>query len=79
MNNPIYIRQSELNRVGFGGNFMTLRYYEKKRIAALTLSAVGRVSEATLLELNNPNAVASITYINDTPLRPVRPGAGFQS
>jgi hypothetical protein len=43
-------------------------------VAALTLSAVGRTQEAFLLEINNPNAVASITYVNDTPLRAGSPG-----
>ncbi len=70
----ISIRQSELNRVGFTGDFNALRYYERKRIAALALNAVGRNQEAFLLEINNPNAVGSIVYVNDTPLRTSRPG-----
>lgn len=70
----IAIRQSELNRIGFTGNFNLLRREDRKKIAALTLSAVGRTQEAFLLEINNPNAVASITYVNDTPLRAGSPG-----
>ena len=67
MNIPI--RQSELNRVGFAGDFTRLGYYQRKRVAALTLNAVGRQEEAFLLEINNPNAVSGITYVNDTPSR----------
>ena len=67
MNIPI--RQSELNRAGFTGDFPRLAYYERKRVAALTLNAVGRQQEAFLLEINNPNAVSGITYVNDTPSR----------
>lgn len=72
MNIPI--RQSELNRIAFAGNFNALPYYTRKNIAALALNAAGRRQEAFLLEINNPNAIAGITYILDAPLRPARPG-----
>lgn len=72
MNIPI--RQTELNRIGFTGDFNALRYYDRKNVAALALNAAGRKQEAFLLEINNPNAIAGITYILDTPLRPTRPG-----
>jgi hypothetical protein len=65
----IPIRQTELNRAGFSGDFTRLGYYQRKRVAALTLNAVGRKQEAFLLEINNPNAVSGITYVDDTPSR----------
>lgn len=65
MNIPI--RQTELERAGFNGHFPSLSYYERKRVAALTLNAMGRSQEAYLLEINNPNAVSGITYVDDKP------------
>lgn len=65
MNIPI--RQTELDRAGFTGHFPSLSYYHRKRVAALTLNAVGRGQEAFLLEINNPNAVSGITYVDDKP------------
>lgn len=72
MNIPI--RQTELNRIGFTGDFNALRYYDRKNIATLALNAAGRTFEAKLLEINNTNAIAGITYVRDTPLSPTRPG-----
>jgi hypothetical protein len=64
------IRQSELNAVGFTGYFPALDYRQRKEVAAMTLSQVGRRQDAFLLEINNVNAVRGITYIADTtPLR----------
>lgn len=62
----IFIRQSELNRTGYTGHFPSLGYYERKRVAANTLVALGRTEDAFLLEINNPTAVSGITYIDDT-------------
>lgn len=66
------IRQSELNAVGFAGYFPALNYNERKQVAAMTLSRVGRKSDAFLLEINNVNAVRGITYVADVP--PLRAG-----
>ena len=65
----IPIRQSELNASGFAGNFPMLSWSERRDTATRTLLRLGRSREAMLLEINNPNAIRGITYINDTPLR----------
>ena len=65
----IPIRQSELNASGFAGNFPMLSWSERRDTATQTLLRLGRSREAMLLEINNPNAIRGITYINDTPLR----------
>lgn len=62
----IEIRQSDLNRVGFRGDFSSLRRPDKARVAAMAMLATGRSRQAFLLEINNPGAIAGIVYVPDT-------------
>ena len=61
----IEIRQSELNLIRFPGHFPSLGWNDRKRIASAALSAAGRRNEAFLIQINNPNAIASIVYVDD--------------
>jgi len=63
----ILIRQSELNRLGYSGNFATATWLVRRNLASLVLRARGDIQTALLLELNNPVAIAKITYVNDAP------------
>ena len=63
------IRQSELNAVGYQGNFTDLNWDDRKMVATMVLNSVGRHQDAFLLGINNPNAVRGITYIYDTNFR----------
>ena len=62
---PILIRQSELDSVGFQGYFPDASWSVRRGVASLVLRARGDVQTALLLELNNPVAIAKITYVND--------------
>lgn len=63
------IRQSELNAVGYMGNFTDLNWNDRKMVATMVCNSVGRHNDAFLLEINNPNAVRGITYVYDTDFR----------
>jgi hypothetical protein len=63
----ILIRQSELNRLGYPGDFATDTWLNRRNVASLVLRARGDIQTALLLELNNPVAIAKITYANDAP------------
>lgn len=68
----IEIRQSDLERIGFQGDFAALRRPEKAQVAAMALHATGRSRQAFLLEINNPGAIAGIVYVPDGPALPRR-------
>ncbi len=61
----ILIRKSELQALGFFGNFEDLNWLTRRNLSALVLRNRGDVAGALLLELNNPNAIAKITFVND--------------
>jgi hypothetical protein len=64
--NSIPIRQSELDAAGLGNvRFASLGYHDRKSVASQVLLAAGRRQEAFLIQINNPNAVASIVYVDD--------------
>jgi len=65
----IPIRQSELDAAGVRAPFPLLGWRDRRDVAARTLLAVGRSNEARLLQINNPNAVAGIVYVDDVPRR----------
>jgi hypothetical protein len=64
----IPIRQSELNATGEQVIFPNLSWSGRRDTAARVLRRVGRNKEAFLLEINNVNAIAGITYVNDSPI-----------
>jgi hypothetical protein len=65
----IAIRQSTLNALGMTQDFPNLRWRERRDVTTAVLLATGRKQDAFLLEINNPVAVRSITYVLDeTPL-----------
>lgn len=63
----IAIRQSTLNALGMRQDFSRLSWRERRNVAAAVLLATGRRQDAFLLEINNPIAVRSITYVADVP------------
>ena len=63
----IAIRQSELDAIDFRGSFPQLGWNDRKRIASAALTLAGRAREARLVQINNPNALASIVYVDDRP------------
>lgn len=62
----IAIRQSTLNALGMTQDFPKLRWRERRDVATQVLLATGQKRDAFLLEINNPVAVRSITYVADT-------------
>lgn len=63
----IAIRQSTLNALGMRQDFPRLSWRERRNVATAVLLATGRRQDAFLLEINNPIAVRSITYVADAP------------
>lgn len=63
----IAIRQSTLNALGMRQDFSRLSWRERRNVATAVLLATGRQQDAFLLEINNPIAVRSITYVADVP------------
>lgn len=63
----IAIRQSTLNALGMRQDFSRLSWRERRNVATAVLLATGRRQDAFLLEINNPIAVRSITYVADAP------------
>lgn len=63
----IAIRQSTLNALGMRQDFSRLSWRERRNVATAVLLATGRRQDAFLLEINNPIAVRSITYVADVP------------
>lgn len=63
----ITIRQSALNALGMRQDFPRLSWRERRNVATAVLLATGRRQDAFLLEINNPIAVRSITYVADVP------------
>lgn len=63
----IAIRQSTLNALGIRKDFEKLSWSERRNTAAAVLLATGRRQDAFLLEINNPIAIRSITYVADAP------------
>ena len=61
----IRVSQSELLAIGFDGDFPSLGFYDKARVAARALLNSGRERDAFLLEINNPSAIAGLTYVAD--------------
>ena len=61
----IAIRQSTLNALGMRQDFSRLSWRERRNVATAVLLATGREQDAFLLEINNPIAVRSITYVAD--------------
>lgn len=67
----IIVKQSDLDRFGFGGlDFQRLSPPNRKMVAARVMGALGFSREAFLLETNNPVAVNSIWYVRDVPGMP---------
>lgn len=62
---PILIRQTELDALGYQGFFPDASWSDRRGLASLVLRARGDIQTALLLELNNPVAIAKITYVND--------------
>jgi hypothetical protein len=63
----ILIRQSELIQLGYSGDFASANWATRRNLASLVLRRRGDIQTALLLELNNPVAIAKITYVNDAP------------
>jgi hypothetical protein len=63
----IAIRQSTLNALGMTQDFPRLSWRERRNVATAVLLQTGRRQEAFLLEINNPIAIRSITYVADAP------------
>jgi hypothetical protein len=67
------IFQSQLNATGNGNiPFPSLGREDRKRVAAQTFRALGLNHQAILLEINNPNAVAGLKYVQDTQPIPMK-------
>jgi len=64
---PVY--QSDLNRMGITIPWGNISRPDRQRIASIALRERGDNRTAFLLEINNPNAVAAITYVNNMPQR----------
>lgn len=63
----IAIKQSTLNALGMTQDFPNLSWRDRRNVATEVLLATGRKQDAFLLEINNPVAVRSITYVADAP------------
>ena len=63
----ILIRQSELDALGFCGDFPTSDWRTKRTWAAAVCHNRDDSTTAFMIEMNNVVAIAKITYVNDVP------------
>lgn len=61
----IVVNQSDLNRLGVRTPWNGMGYRERLAVTARVLRSKADLSNALLIEMNNPNAIASIRYVND--------------
>ena len=61
------VRQSQLNQFGIVQDFPKLDWRNRRNLAIWIFLHTGRTSEAQFLEMNNPLAIAKVTYVQDAP------------